>query len=133
MPVMQTFNTMRALVIEDQAFIRGVVVRILKQLEFREVFEAGDGSEGLTLALDKRVDVIICDIEMRPVDGLTFLHHLRQKEPLGSRTPVIFLTNHQDKDVVLKARDLGVSAYLVKPVTVTTLRDKLKVLLAGRR
>jgi two-component system chemotaxis response regulator CheY len=128
-----SFNRMNALIVEDQAFIRTVVSRILKQLEFNQVFEADEGTGGLSLALERKPDVIICDIEMAPMDGLTFLQQLRQKEELGRRTPVIFLTNHAQKDMVLKARDLGVNAFIAKPVTVVGLREKLAVLLSSKR
>lgn len=127
------FSRMNALIVEDQAFIRTVVSRILKQLEFNQIFEADEGTGGLSLALERKPDVIICDIEMAPMDGLTFLQQLRQKEELGRRTPVIFLTNHAQKDMVLKARDLGVNAFIAKPVTVVGLREKLAVLLSARR
>lgn len=128
-----SFSRMNALIVEDQAFIRTVVSRILKQLEFNQIWEADEGTGGLSLALERKPDIIICDIEMAPMDGLTFLQQLRQKEELGRRTPVIFLTNHAQKDMVLKARDLGVNAFIAKPVTVIGLREKLMVLLGGRR
>ncbi|MQP67183.1 response regulator [Niveispirillum sp. SYP-B3756] len=128
-----SFSRMNALIVEDQSFIRTVVSRILKQLDFNNIWEAEEGTAGLDIALERRPDVIICDIEMEPMDGLTFLQQLRQKEELGRRTPVIFLTNHAQKDIVLKARDLGVNAFIAKPVTVIGLRDKLAVLLGVRR
>lgn len=127
------FSRMNALIIEDQSFIRTVVSRILKQLEFQNIWEAEEGTSGLALALERKPDIIICDIEMTPMDGMTFLQQLRQKEELGRRTPVIFLTNHAQKDMVMKARDLGVNAFIAKPVTVVGLRDKLAVLLGSRR
>ncbi len=133
MAVFTSFNRMNALIVEDQAFIRTVVTRILKQLEFNQIWEADEGTGGLTLALERKPDIVICDIEMAPMDGLTFLQQLRQKEELGRRTPVIFLTNHAQKDMVLKARDLGVNAFIAKPVTVLGLREKLAVLLSNRR
>jgi len=128
-----SFSRMNALIVEDQSFIRTVVSRILKQLDFNNIWEAEEGTAGLDIALERRPDVIICDIEMAPMDGLTFLQLLRQKEELGRRTPVVFLTNHAQKDIVLKARDLGVNAFIAKPVTVLGLRDKLAVLLGVRR
>ncbi|MFV3128429.1 response regulator [Niveispirillum sp. KHB5.9] len=128
-----SFSRMNALIVEDQAFIRTVVSRILKQLEFNQIWEADEGTGGLTLALERKPDIIICDIEMAPMDGLTFLQQLRQREDLGRRTPVVFLTNHAQKDMVLKAKDLGVNAFIAKPVTVVGLRDKLAVLLNSRR
>lgn len=129
-----SFTNLRALVIDDQDFVRSVVARILKQLDFAMVHEAADGASGLTIALERLPDVIICDIEMRPMDGLTFLEKLRRQEALGSRVPVVFLTNHTEREIVLKARDLGVNAFIAKPVSVAGLREKLAVLLGqGRR
>lgn len=133
MSVYVTFSRMSALIVEDQAFIRTVVSRILKQLEFAQIWEAEEGTSGLSIALERKPDIVICDIEMAPMDGLTFLQQLRQKEELGRRTPVVFLTNHAQKDMVLKARDLGVNAFIAKPVTVVGLREKLVVLLGARR
>ncbi|HYC04677.1 MAG TPA: response regulator [Azospirillaceae bacterium] len=129
---MVVFSKCSALVIEDQSFIRGVVVKILKQLSFGGIMEAEDGTVGLEIALDRRPDVIICDIEMAPMDGLTFLRELRKKEDDRYAIPVMFLTNHADKDTVLKARDLGVNAFVAKPVTVAALREKLTILLQRR-
>lgn len=126
---MISFASKSCLVIEDQSFIRGVIVRILRQLEFASIIEAEDGQAGLELASGRDPDVIIADIEMEPVDGLTFLRALRKKEGNNRHTPVIFLTNHANKDTVLKARDLGVDAFIAKPVTLTSLREKLVVLI----
>lgn len=126
------FARLEAMIVEDQAFIRTVVSRILKQLEFRNVWEAADGATALTMMADRRPDVIICDIEMEPMDGLTLLTKLREN-PEQARIPVIFLTNHAHRDVVLKARDLGVNGFIAKPVTVVGLRDKLCAVLGIRR
>ncbi|MEA1652524.1 MULTISPECIES: response regulator [Nitrospirillum] len=128
-----SFNFRSSLVIEDQSFIRGVVVRILRQLDFGTVMEAEDGSSGLNVAMERRPDVIIADIDMAPVDGLTFLQHLRARETQGHHIPVVFLTNRADKVTVLKARDLGVDAFIAKPVTLVNLREKLQVVMAPRR
>lgn len=127
-----SFNFRSALVIEDQSFIRGVVVRILRQLDFGTVMEAEDGSSGLNVAMERRPDVIVADIDMAPVDGLTFLQHLRAREAKGHHIPVVFLTNRADKVTVLKARDLGADAFIAKPVTLVNLREKLQVVMARR-
>lgn len=126
------FARLEGLIVEDQAFIRTVVSRILKQLEFRNVWEASDGAVALKMAAERRPDVIICDIEMEPMDGLTLLAKLRENQDLA-QVPVIFLTNHAHRDVVLKARDLGVNGFIAKPVTVVGLRDKLCTVLGIKR
>lgn len=124
-----SFTSKSCLVIEDQGFARNVIVRILRQLDFATIMEAAEGSSGLEIALDRFPSIIIADIEMEPVDGLTFLRELRKRERPGLHIPVIFLTNHANKDTVLKARDLGVDAFIAKPVTLTSLREKLSVLI----
>ena len=127
-----SFSRMNALIVEDQSFIRTVVSRILKQLDFNNIWEAEEGTAGLDIALERRPDIIICDIEMEPMDGLTLLAKLRENQDLA-QVPVIFLTNHAHRDVVLKARDLGVNGFIAKPVTVVGLRDKLCTVLGIRR
>jgi two-component system, chemotaxis family, chemotaxis protein CheY len=127
---LHSYVNKRVLVVEDQQFIRSVVVRILRQMNFSTVLEAADGSGALAIVDDNDLDVIICDIEMEPMDGLVFLGELRKRETGDRlRIPVIFLTNHSEKETVVKARQLGVSAFLVKPVTVAGLRDKLAVVM----
>ena len=79
------------LVVEDET----VLSKILQQTLEREGYEtlaAMDGKEGLTMALEKKPDLILLDI-MMPHDGLTMLASLRQNKEYGQHVPVILLTN----------------------------------------
>ncbi len=124
------YTDRRALVIEDQAFTRKVVVMALRQLGFSEVAEAADGADGLAEIERRAPDVVICDIEMQPVDGLVFLQTLRAEH--GDGIPVLFLTQHGEALVVERARALGVSAFLLKPPSLQALRQRLDLLLPDR-
>lgn len=75
----------RVLVLEDQPFQRLVAVSALRKAEVGQVFEAADGDEALAaLKASGGVDVAICDLHMRGMDGLTFLHHASQSGLLSS-------------------------------------------------
>ena len=80
-----SFSGMKALVIDDQAFVRRIVVGLLRQMGFHSVEEAEDGAEGLKLNNAILPDVIVCDIEMEPVDSLTFLQILRNSKDVRNR------------------------------------------------
>ncbi|MEI6556768.1 MAG: response regulator [Rhodospirillaceae bacterium] len=113
-------------VIEDQAFVRKTIVQLLGQLGFGRVGEAEDGESGLAECQRVNPDIILCDIDMRPVNGLDFLTRLRASTTLRNpRTPVIFLTKHSESEIVRQALALGVNAFVVKPPTLPALRERI--------
>lgn len=113
-------------VIEDQAFVRKTIVQLLGQLGFGRIGEADEGEAGLDECLRSNPDVVVCDIDMRPVNGLDFLTRLRASTEIRNpRTPVIFLTKHTESEIVKRALTLGVNAFVVKPPTLPALRDRI--------
>jgi two-component system chemotaxis response regulator CheY len=129
------FDQLRALVVEDNDFIRGVIVKMLKGERLQEVAEATDGKSAIRLLRQgMRPDFIICDIKMAPVDGLEFVEFIRNDAELRRfATPVIILTANPMKDNVLKARSYGVEAFLVKPVSRDNLLARIEHILTNRR
>jgi two-component system, chemotaxis family, chemotaxis protein CheY len=122
------FSSFSTLVVEDSDFVRHVVKKYLTEMGFREVHEASNGMEGISM-LQHRPDIIVCDIEMEPLNGFEFLKLLR-KQPGGEKlTPVAFLTCSAEADYVHQAMQLGVNAYLLKPVRPDALRRKLTELM----
>ncbi len=67
--------------------------------------------------MDERPDLVLCDIHMKPLDGLTYLAELRAVRGRVSETPVIFLTTNAKERTVHLAQNLNVSGYLIKPVS----------------
>lgn len=116
----------RILVIEDEEYIREIIVRLLKQMGYGHVAEAVDGESGFKEMLRTKPDLILCDIHMEPINGLEFLRRLRKlgKKELAEK-PVIFLTADVQKDTVVTAVGLKVDGYLAKPVSQNALRDKI--------
>lgn len=109
------------LLIEDEKPIRRFVKPYLEGREFK-VIEAKNGEEGLTLASSRRPDVILLDLGLRDMNGLTVLQRLRQ----WAKMPVIILTaRNRDKEKV-EGLDAGADDYVCKPFTVEVLAARIR-------
>ena len=125
------FASLKILIIDDQEFVRTIVKKMLAQLGVAQVTEAQDGHSGLEVAVRETPDLVICDIQMRPIDGFGFVRSLRST-PGVTATPVIMLTAHTDAATVARARELDVGAFLAKPVLPPALKEKIiRVMLGG--
>jgi two-component system response regulator PhoP len=116
---------MRLLLIEDDAALRLTLARQLEADDYR-VDQAKDGEEGLFLAREYPVDLVIVDLGLPKLNGLSIVQRLRQA---GSALPILILTargSWQDKVVCLEA---GADDYLVKPFEYPELAARLKALL----
>lgn len=104
---------LKILVVEDENILRGVLIDMLNQSGFMAT-EAGDGEIGLEKALNEHPDLILLNILMPKIDGLTMLKKLRE-DAWGKSVPVIFLTNvDPDDEAQKKIIEYGASYYLIK-------------------
>ena len=118
-------KSLNILVIDDEPFIRTLVVRLLRDLGVQKIIEAGDGAEGLK-KVSLQTDLIICDLEMPNMDGFEFVSKLRTLDSVPRPTvPVLILTGHGDENSVRGAIDLGINGYLVKPVSKQALESRI--------
>ena len=101
------------LIVEDEAPLRNAVTDILS-FEGFTVFQAKNGQEGLDLALKEHPDLILLDLMMPIMDGLTMLEKLRQDAEFGKTAAVILLTNINDPEKVAMATEAGSYDFLVK-------------------
>ena len=102
----------RVLVVDDSAFNRRTIVKMLESLPNVEVVGyACDGEEGLRKLIDLRPDLITLDLEMPRMDGFTLLRIVMQKQP----TPIIVVSSRADDENVFKALDLGAVEFVPKP------------------
>lgn len=124
------FASLKVLVIDDQEFVRTIVKKMLQQLGVGTVLEAQDGESGLQRVCAETPDLIICDIQMRPVDGFGFVRQLRASADVGA-TPVIMLTAHTDAATMARAKDMDVNAFLAKPVLPPALKSRIVEVLGG--
>lgn len=129
-----SYETLDALVIEDDDFQRGLIVQALKVLGVGGVREASDGETGLKACMARLPDFIVCDIEMQPMDGLTFLKALRRTRSGAVRSiPLVFLTSHNESETVRAAVAAGVDAFIIKPPTLKSLKTRIDAMLAAPR
>lgn len=122
------FTQHRALVVEDNDFVRFMVKKHLKDFGFAHVDEAPEGTAAVDL-LKLQPDIVVCDINMSPMDGFEFLKHVRKSEQGGRRLPVIFLTGNADAESVQRAIGLDADGYMLKPVMPDALRKKIVMLM----
>jgi two-component system, chemotaxis family, chemotaxis protein CheY len=122
-----------ALVVDDHPFMREIVRNIMRDIGFGTVISAPDGTAALdTLRSGEyRFDLIICDVDMEPMNGLDFLAELRLNDIDALRAiPVILLTAHSDKMTVVGAMEAGTDAYLLKPVSRASLKARVDFVLS---
>ena len=122
------FGDFSVLVIEDESFTRMVLAKMLTTLGFGAVHQAADGEAGLAAVQAHDPDLVVCDVEMRPMDGLGFLKALRASADARHQAlPVVFMTNRADQSRMDEAAAYGADTFIVKPPTLESLRGTLGV------
>lgn len=121
------FEDLCVLVIDDSSYIRDLVRQMLSGIGITCVHEAADGIEGLLYVTRKDVDVILCDLGMEPMNGMGFIESLRKLENKAiNRIPVIVLTVHDEVTWVEEVAKLGIDGYLLKPISMGQLKERLE-------
>jgi len=110
------------LFVEDDALVCRVAIAVLKPY-FKNIYEAKDGEEALAIYKEKKPDIIITDIEMPNMDGLSFCKKIREK---NRKIPIIITTAYTTTGYLLEAISLNLIKYLVKPVKEEELFEALK-------
>jgi len=116
---------MRILVVEDEKKVASFIKRGLEE-ESYIVETAGDGEEGLTMALEKRFDLIILDWMLPKRDGMSFLKELRDR---NMATPVLMLTAKDTVEDIVVGLETGSDDYLTKPFAFAELLARVKALI----
>lgn len=116
------------LIVDDSSTMRKIISRSLRQagLPVDEIFEAGDGIEGLNVLSGKSVDLILSDINMPNMDGLEFIKQARAN---GCKAPIVMITTEGGEDILKQALENGASDSIKKPFTPDQLNEKLGGLL----
>lgn len=116
------------LIVEDELRIRFLLRDYLLKDDFN-VFEASNGEEGLLVFSSQKIDLVLLDIMMPVMDGLTMLEKLREV----STVPVILLTAKGEEEDKLQGYDYGADDYITKPFSPKVLIAKVKALLKRTR
>ena len=110
---MTSATTRRVLVAEDEALIRLDLVEMLGEEGYEVVGETGDGATAVRLAEELRPDLVVLDVKMPVLDGISAAERIVEQRI----APVLMLTAFSQRELVERARDAGAMAYLVKPFT----------------
>jgi two-component system chemotaxis response regulator CheY len=105
--------TASILTVDDSPSLRMAIRIALTGAGYR-VTEAGDGVEGLAKATAETFDMIVTDLNMPNMDGLTMIRELRT-QPAQAGVPIIFLTTESDAEMKAQAKAAGATGWLVKP------------------
>lgn len=118
------------LVVEDNADIRQYVQESLG--EYYRIIQAADGLEGISAALEQIPDLIVSDIMMPVIDGISLVKRLKE-DVRTSHIPIILLTAKTSANDQEEGYDSGADSYLTKPFTARLLNSRIRNLLASRR
>jgi len=116
----------RVVVAEDESLIRMDVVEILADAGFEIVGEAGDGEAAVQLATELKPDLVVMDVKMPKLDGISAAERLSKNHV----APVVLLTAFSQKELVERASEAGALAYVVKPFTPNDLLPAIEIALA---
>lgn len=111
----------RILVAEDEALIRLDLVEMLTEAGYEVVAQATNGVEAIALAKEFKPDLAILDVKMPELDGISAAQEIIEI------SPVLMLTAFSQKDLVERARDAGVMAYVVKPFSINDLTPAIEI------
>ncbi len=115
------------LVVEDSDTVRHEIIQILKGKNIFDSFhEADDGLQGFKVLLSKKIDLILCDVDMPMMDGFKFISLVQTRDDLRD-IPIILLTGKEDRDSKIRGLEQGASDYITKPFDAGELVARVKV------
>lgn len=117
-------QSMKILVVDDFQVMRKVVITCLAQLGYKNIVEATDGVEAFDAMNAQAFDFVITDWEMPNMSGIELLREIRKSEDF-KKIPVMMVTAEGLQENVIEAIRAGVNNYIVKPIDVDALREKM--------
>ena len=97
---------------EDDKIIKSEITEVLEMI-FKKVYSVEDGKKAYEIYQEEKPDIIISDIKMPKLDGLTLIEKIRQTD---YETPIILLTSFMEQELVLSAANLSIDGYIIKPI-----------------
>ena len=113
----------RVVVVEDESLIRLDLVEMLTEAGYEVIGQAGDGETGLRLVRELRPDVVLMDVKMPVLDGVSAAEALAG----DAIAPIVLLTAFSQSDLIERALAAGVQGYVVKPFTLAELRPAIEI------
>ncbi|MBI3418665.1 MAG: response regulator [Proteobacteria bacterium] len=121
---------MNVLIVDDYKTMLRIMENLLKQIGFKNVFEATEGGAALSMLHEKNYGLVISDWNMEPMTGLQFLKQVRGDAKLKN-LPFIMVTAESKPQNVIAAKEAGVNNYIVKPFNAEVLKEKIATVLGA--
>ena len=122
---------MKLLIVDDSTMLRDMLSYALNEGGYSDVTEAIDGVDGLDKSKMSVFDLIITDVNMPNMDGLTLVEELR-KLPQYSKTPILVLTTERSDEMKSKGKAVGATGWIVKPFVPDQLLKAVNIVLSKR-
>jgi two-component system, chemotaxis family, chemotaxis protein CheY len=129
-----SLSEIKVLDVEDNQFMRTLLVDALKAMSVGSIEAANSGSRALDLMADNRYDLIITDLEMENGNGIELIEGIRKgrniEDPL---VPIIVLSANTTRSMILSTRDAGTTEFLAKPVSAKALYNRISAIIEAPR
>lgn len=122
------------LIVDDSSVMRKIVERSLREagIEIAQVFEAENGLDALAVLSKRRVNIVLCDINMPAMDGLEFVKQLPGVENARG-VPVVIFTTESSEEHLARALSAGAKGYICEPFTADQVKEHILPILAANQ
>jgi NarL family two-component system response regulator YdfI len=126
----QMSKRIRVMIVDDHVIIREGLRLMLEEVgeEFHVVGDAADGEAALQLVGQLQPDVVLMDLRMSGMDGITAIEHMRQEYP---QVAILILTTYNEDDLMMRGLQAGACGYLLKDTSLTTLLNAIRAAARG--
>jgi len=130
------FSSRRILVVDDQLLVRTLLGQVLRTVGFKSdnINQATDGNNALRVLDLRPFDIILCDIQMDPINGVDLLKELRcARTPNPPNVPFVFLSGHPERSTIMLASQFHADGFIVKPPKPSEIEKNIESALSRPR
>lgn len=122
------------IIADDDRRISVIVREVLESLGFKNIYLSNDGSDALRIIRKEKIDMLITDWKMSPMDGINLVKFIRTSDESPNRLlPIIMMTGNVEREQVEIARDVGITEFVIKPFSAKTLMSRIVMLIEHPR
>jgi len=132
--VRERISQVGIVIADDDRRISVIVREVLESLGFRNIHLTNDGSNALRIIRKEKIDMLITDWKMSPMDGINLAKYIRTSDESPNRLlPIIMMTGNVEHEHVTIARDVGITEFVIKPFSAKTLMSRIIMLIEHPR
>lgn len=116
---------MKILLIDDSNALRFMMIKMLRDLGYKDVSAAASAEEAMPMVFNEGFDLVLLDWNLPKMSGIDFLRYLK-KNSKTEKIPVVMVTTVHEKSNILQAIKVGLQGYIIKPISREILSEKIK-------